>query len=102
MQKSHCNIRRFCIEVLIDSVGGDGSKSCVVISLALERYGTEISANSKEYMFTETATQQDDNCCTEKSVANVAFATIKGKITAYEKFGIMLFYSETTSDTSLR
>ena len=100
MQNSHCNIGRFCIEMLIDSASGDGSKSWVVISLAPERYGTEISANSKLYMFTETATQLDDNCCIEKSVADVAFGTIKGKITAYEKFGIMLFNSEQTSDTS--
>ena len=29
----------------------------------------------QRYMFTETAIQQDDNFCTEKSVANVAFVT---------------------------
>ena len=45
------------IEVLIETVGEDGSKSWVVISRRWERYVTEISANCKQYMLTETATR---------------------------------------------
>ena len=47
----------------------------MVISRELERYVTDVSANCKQDMFTETAAQQDASSSIEKSVANVAFAT---------------------------
>ena len=61
--------------MLIDSESGDGSQSWVVIIRGLERYDTAFSATCKQYMFTETATQQDTSSSIEKSVANVASAT---------------------------
>ena len=63
------------IEVQIDSVSGDGSKSLVVISRGLHRSNTEITAGCKQSMHPETATQQDASPSSEKSVADVSSAT---------------------------
>ena len=59
------------IQVLIDSAGGDGSKSWVVISRELDTYVTEISEGSKQSVYLETATNQDASSSIEKPVALV-------------------------------
>ena len=56
---------------------------------------TEISGNCKQYMFTETVTQQEEI----GSGRGICFK-IKGKVTTCGKFGIKFSYSKTSSDTS--
>ena len=75
MHKVSWQSGRYGIEVLNDFVSGDGSKSWVVIGRGLQRYVTEISANGKQYIFAETATRQDAGSGSERSAADVSFAT---------------------------
>ena len=72
---------RYGIEVQIDFVSGDGSKSWAVISRGLDRCVTEISAGCKQFMYLEAATRQD-------ATSNWLLQPDQKKtIATFEKFG---------------
>ena len=74
VQKSHDTLDDTAFEVQIDSLGGDGTKSLVVISQVVSRYFTEISARCKTSMYPKTTGLHDECLSTDHLVADLAFA----------------------------
>ena len=73
------------------------------VSLQSGRYGIEVlidSVSEWRWMFGETVTWQDAGSGSERSAADVPFATRSKVKTTDEKFGVKFFCSEATSDTS--
>ena len=69
------HFERYGIDVQIDFVIEDGSKSWVVISRGLDRGVVDISEGCKQSMHPQTAAQQDKSSSAERSVADMTFAT---------------------------
>ena len=70
---------RYGIEVQIDSLSENGSKSWVVISGRVDRYVIELSVECKQSMYPETVAPQNASSSTEQSVAEMALITPRFK-----------------------